>query len=100
MFTEDLSLFINADTPGYALATGLDDHGQAVSIGVLFDAPGISGSVGAYGMASSQPIATMPTASVVEDPVGWALTINAMAYVVAAHDPDGTGISRLILEKA
>lgn len=100
MFTEDLSDFINPDTPGYAVASGFDAHGAAVSIGVLFDAPGITGSIGSSGMAGSQPAVLMASADVCTDPVGWELSIKSVAYVVAAADPDGAGLTRLILELA
>lgn len=100
MFTETLSDFINPDTPGYAVASGFDEHGGAVTIDVLFDSPGITSSLGASGMASSQPSVLMASAEVCTDPVGWALTVNAVDYVVAAVDPDGNGLSRLTLELA
>ena len=56
------------------------------------------GNVGLVGMAGTQPVFTLPTASVDGDPVGQTLTVGADRYVVAAHEPDGTGVSRLLLE--
>jgi hypothetical protein len=32
--------------------------------------------------------------------VGQAVSVNAVAYTVAAHEPDGTGVSVLMLERA
>jgi hypothetical protein len=52
------------------------------------------------GMATSQPSLTLASADVSTDPVGAAVLVGAVAYVVAAHEPDGTGVSRLLLEVA
>ncbi len=95
MFTEDLSVFLNASE---FAATTCTLNGAAVS--AIFDAPYANASVGAYGMAASVPMLTLATASVPATPVGAAAVVNGTAYVVAAHEPDGTGISRLMLEAA
>lgn len=54
------------------------------------------GSVGLVGMAGTQPVFICPTPA--GDPVGQVLMVGADRYVVAAHEPDGTGVSRLLLE--
>ena len=54
------------------------------------------GNVGLVGMAGTQPVFTCPTPA--GDPVGQVLMVGADRYVVAAHEPDGTGVSRLLLE--
>ena len=54
------------------------------------------GNVGLVGMAGTQPVFICPTPA--GDPVGQLLKIGANSYVVAAHEPDGTGVSRLLLE--
>lgn len=72
--------------------------GESV-VGIL-DAGYQLGNVGLVGMAGTQPVFTLPTASVDGDPVGQTLTVGAASYVVAAHEPDGTGVSRLLLEVA
>lgn len=56
--------------------------------------------VGMSGMASTQPAFTLPTASVQGEAVGQSLVVNGASYLVAAHEPDGTGVSRLLLEAA
>lgn len=91
--TEDLSTFFDT-TSGFAQACTL---GGAEVLGI-FDNGFALGSVGPYGMASTQPTLTLPTASVPADPVGVACIVAGVAYVVAAHEPDGTGVTRLILE--
>ena len=94
MFTEDLSAFFS--TAEFATAATLN----GVAVSGIFDAPLALGGVGEYGMASTQPAYTLPGASVPANPVGLALVIGATSYVVAAHEPDGTGVSRLLLERA
>ena len=79
MFVEDFSAFMN--TAEFATTYA-------------------QGSVGSYGMASTQPTLTLATASVPATPVGAAVTVGTAAYTVAAHEPDGTGVSRLLLEVA
>ena len=54
------------------------------------------GNVGLVGMAGTQPVFTCPTPA--GDPVGQVLMVGTDRYVVAAHEPDGTGVSRLLLE--
>lgn len=90
MFVEDLTAFF-ADfgvpaTLGGNAVVGIFDNGHSL------------GNVGAFGMASTQPALVLPTASVPTNPVGQAVVVASVGYVVAAHEPDGTGISRLVLE--
>ena len=95
MFTEDLSAFFDVEggfsvnaTLGGAPVSGIFDNGSALA------------SFGSFGMASTQPIFTLPTASVPANPVGQAVEVGGVSYLVASHEPDGTGVSRLILELA
>lgn len=79
------------------------DFGQSATVGgvvvpAIFDSGYVLGSVGAVGMSSSQPMLTLATASVPANPVGTAVVVGALNYTVGAHEPDGTGISRLMLE--
>jgi len=94
-FAEDLTDFINDDTPGYVLVTF-----GGVEVGGLFDEP----SAQAFGYVEG----SKPTVSCIESDVpgikrGDALTITknevATAYVVGgAPKPDGTGLIVLPLE--
>ena len=94
MFTENLSAFF-AD---FGVAATL---GGSTAVRGVFDEAYALGSVGLAGMAGAQPVFTLPTASITPaDPVGQPLVIGARAFTVAAHEPDGTGVSRLILEAA
>jgi len=94
MFAEDLSAFMN--TSEFATTVTLN----GVSTAAIFDAAYALGSVGTFGMASSQPVLTLATADVPANPAGLSVVANGASYVVSGHEPDGTGISRLILEKA
>lgn len=89
--TEDLAPFfadfaVNAAVNGQAVR-GIFDNGFAL------------GAVG-IGMAGTQPTLRLRTADVAADPVGQAVSVNAVAYTVAAHESDGTGVSVLMLERA
>ena len=88
MFATDA--FFN--TAEFAVTGVLD--GAAV-VGIL-DRGYALGNVGLVGMAGTQPVFICPTPA--GDPVGQLLKIGANSYVVAAHEPDGTGVSRLLLE--
>lgn len=88
MFATDA--FFNTDE--FAVTGVLD--GAAV-VGIL-DKGYALGAVGMVGMAGSQPVFTCPTPA--GDPVGQLLIVGTDRYVVAAHEPDGTGVSRLLLE--
>ena len=92
MFVENHSIFMADFGVDATLA------GQAVR--GIFDNGFSLGDVGMAGMAGTQPVLTLPTASVPASPVGAAAVVNTVSYVVAAHEPDGTGISRLLLERA
>ena len=89
-FVESLSPFF-ADFAVQATLAGQGVQG-------IFDNGYALGQVG-IGMAGTQPTYTLPTASVVGEPVGQSLAIGAVTYYVAAHEPDGTGVSRLVLER-
>ena len=96
-FVEDVSVFL-AD---FGQPATLD--GAAVT--VIFDNPSARASVGmfgssAVGMATSRPVAMLPTAQVPASPVGLVLVVGERTYTVAAHDADGTGLSELTLEAA
>ena len=86
-------------------AAFFSDFGQTatvggVSVSGIFDNGYALGGVGAIGMASSQPTFTLATASVPASPVGTAVVVGGGNYLVGAHEPDGTGMSRLLLEAA
>lgn len=73
---------------------------NGVTKAAIFDNGNALGSVGPFGMASTAPQLTIATADVPASPVGLSVIADGIAYLVAAHEPDGTGISRLLLEAA
>ena len=95
MFAEDTTAFFDT-TCGFAQTATVG----GASVAVIFDNASALGSVGPFGMASTQPSITLPTAQVPVDPVGTTVVVGGGTYLVAAHEPDGTGISRLLLESA
>ena len=95
MFTEDISAFFDTAS-GHAVAATV----SGVPVDVIFENAYALGNAGILGMAGTQPAIVLPTAQVPASPIGAAVSVNATAYLVAAHEPDGTGISRLMLEAA
>lgn len=93
MFTEDLTVFFNADEH----ATAATLNGVAVS-GIFDNGTGVSD--GGVGMITTVPSFTLATSVVPASPVGKAMVINGVTYSVAEHHPDGTGVSVLELERA
>ncbi|MEN9438321.1 MAG: hypothetical protein RIR09_2976 [Pseudomonadota bacterium] len=79
--------------------------GEVITVGgsvvdAIFDNGNTLGNVGIMGMASTQPVLNLASADVPSNPVGAAVLVGSASYLVAAHEPDGTGISRLLLESA
>lgn len=91
--TEDLSAFFS--TAEFATAATLN----GVAVTGIFDNGYSAGNVGGMGMASTQPTLTLPTASVPANPVGLAAVVASVTYTIAEHQPDGTGVSMLYLER-
>lgn len=100
MFTEDLTPFFDADSVGVSIAT----VGGVAGVGVQFSNTFALVSVGSLGMASSSPAISLPDTAVPADPVGTAVVITQGhglgSYLVAEHEPDGSGVSVLVLELA
>lgn len=92
MFAEDLSAFFSpADFAQRITLAG-------VEVDAIFDNAYALGGVGGLGMGTTAPAITLPTAQVPANPVGAAVQVGAAAYVVATHEPNGTGVSVLLLE--
>lgn len=58
------------------------------------------GDVGLSGMATVAPVLVLQTSAVPASPVGMAVVAGGASYLVAVHEPDGYGLSRLVLELA
>lgn len=88
-----------------AVAT-FDDGRQVPGI---FDNPSTQGDVGQLGMLMTRPTFSLPSDSVPPswwsrfeaepfDVVDGLITVNDTVYTVVLHEPDGAGMSRLVLE--
>jgi hypothetical protein len=96
MFAEDLSAFFadfgaSSCTVAGQPVQAIFDNGHAVALGGAYDGMGVS---------TTQPRLTCATAALPADPVGAVAVVGAVSYVVAEHQPDGTGISVLLLRRA
>lgn len=92
------------------LSNAVATFGDGREVAGIFDRPTDQGSVGQLGMVTTRPTFSLPSASV---PVDWwpgadagpldapdapLITIAGVSYAVVLHEPDGTGMSRLVLE--
>ena len=77
--------------------------GGGAPVDVIFDADYVLAEVGATGMAATAPAVTLPTARVPRPFSGVTVEVNYLGNVtrwrVAEHQPDGTGLSVLLLER-
>lgn len=73
---------------------------NGIQVAGVFSNGYAAGSVGAFGMATSGPMIELPTVSVPANPEGLQVIAHGQQYTIAEHQPDGSGISRLMLEAA
>lgn len=91
-FSEDLSIFINPDTPGYAQAV----IGEKTIVG-LFD----NGYMGVDLVGSSDPSLLCMDTDIVGVADGTSIVVNNVTYTVAgAPEPDGSGLTLLQLRRS
>ncbi len=95
-FEEDLSLFL--DTDGFAVAVNVTTpNGEVLQVPVIFDKP----HADAFGvMESSEPSALGRSVDLAHVPHRSQVLFNDEAWLVVGHQPDGTGLTRLLLEPA
>ena len=70
-----------------------------VPVAAIFDNGYTPGSAGGMAIAAAGPVLTLATASVPSSPVDKPVTVDAVAYTIAEHMPDGTGMSTLLLDR-
>lgn len=93
-FAEDLApFFSDSDFAVQAVVDGVTLRG-------IFDNAYARGDIGALGMATTQPALRLPTAQVPASPRGKPVVVGAQNFKIVDHEPDGTGVSVLFLEKA
>lgn len=93
MFAENISAFFNPAEMADSITL------NSVAVSAMFDNGYALGNVGTMGAAGAQPILTLATTNVPANPVGTLAVVNGTTYSVAAHEPDGTGVSTLYLER-
>lgn len=71
-----------------------------VNVRAIFDNGSATADIASLGMATRSPTLMLRTASVPASPVGQQVVVCGRAYTIAEHQPDGTGVSTLVLEAA
>ncbi len=94
-FTETATDFINADTPGYVLATV-----GGVEVGALFDNDAQAFGIGFSGMEARKPAIVCASADVATAVHGTTVVIDSVSYSVGNVYPDGQGMTTLELKTA
>ncbi len=64
----------------------------------IFDSP-YALAEGGFGAACLKPTFVCRTNCIPEEPVGASLLLAGVAYTIVEHQPDGTGVSTLLLER-
>lgn len=106
----ELEALVNRETVAHLSNTVATLAGREVQ--GIFDAGYELGQVGLMGSASARVTLTLPTASVPTEIVDWfsffsapklpvdlTCTVRGVRYQVKEHEPDGTGMSVLVLSK-
>lgn len=96
-FEEDLSLFFSTDEFG-VVATATTRFGEVVQFQVIFDNAYTAGLVDRF--ESAQPQALARSADVADLAHGCAFSVGGADYLVAGLQPDGTGMTTVLLELA
>lgn len=96
-FAEDLSLFFNADEFASLVSIAQQDGGTVISVSGIWDDGYRESVLGMAGMSTSDPRFTCATVDVDGVEVEDTLTKDGTQYVVAEIQPDGTGITTLML---
>ena len=95
---DDLDIFFsNSDVA--KTATYTPAVGTAKSVQVIFDAPFAMTSAQGIDYQSDVPVVTVKTSDLPSAGEGDTLTVDGVVYKIAEVQPDGTGISRIILSK-
>jgi hypothetical protein len=96
---DDLAVFFDADDFGTA-ATYTPSGGSASTVNGIFRNVFFEAEAGGnVGVAMQDPIFICRTADVSSAAEGDAISISGTAYTVRVVEPDGSGVTRLMLEK-
>ena len=69
-----------------------------VTVPGIFKNPSQIAALGT-GAADTRPTVTLASSVVPASPVDTAIQIGGIAYVIGSHEPDGTGLSVLMVER-
>lgn len=69
-----------------------------VEVGGIFKDPAQAVELG-IGAADSRPSVTVASSAVPENPVDSMIDIDGTPYIIGAHEPDGTGLTVLRVER-
>lgn len=94
-FTEDLLAFL--DTGDFAVTATYDSDTSVV--GIFGNAHELA-PLGMAMHASSAPAFICRAADIDASPTGKAMVINSISYTIAEHQPDGAGMTTLILKRS
>lgn len=99
MFTENLDDFLDVGDFAEA-ATYTPDGGAAVSINGIFDLTYVDIETGGgVPISGLKAVFTCKASDVAAEPEGDTVTARGVNYTIMVHQPDGTGLTLLVLEK-
>ena len=97
-FAEDFSIFF--DDAGFGVEfTYTPKIGSSITATGIFDAAYFGAEGVDVNVASSQPRITVETALIPNPEYGELINVNDQDYTIVGMQPDGTGVTTLILEK-
>lgn len=94
----ELEVFFSADDFGVT-ATYTPLGGSASNVKGIFDNEFFEAAVGEVGVAIQQPRFVCRSSDISAAVEGDALTVNSVAYTIRVVQPDGTGVTTLVLEE-
>lgn len=94
MFAEDLAPFFDVDDFAVTASIG------SVTVKGIFDNPSKDYHLGLAGISDSKPTFTGRTADLAAALYGTAITINGINWTVEDNNPDGTGVTVLVLKES
>ncbi|MEK9917973.1 MAG: head-tail joining protein [Pelagibacteraceae bacterium] len=96
---DDLAIFFSVDDFGVA-ATWTPSGGAATTVNGIFDREYLAADAGGtVAFAIEQPRLVCRTADVSTAAEGDALVVNSTNYTIKVVEPDGTGVTTLVLEE-
>jgi hypothetical protein len=96
---DELAIFFAVDDFGVA-ATYTPSGGSPVTVNGIFDNEFFEADAGGtVAVAIQQPRFQCRTSDVASAAEGDAITINSVSYIIRVVQPDGTGVTTLVLEE-